>query len=182
VIALDSNILIYARRKEAPHHAEAWRLLEDLANGAAPWAIPWPCVYEYLKVVTHRRIFDPPTDLEKALVELDSLFKSPSLTLLGEGPTHPSHLHAAVAAGRATGNLAHDAHIAALVVEHGVRELWTADRDFARFVGLRIRNPFEKTQLGEPAAIYRTRIGPGRGMRGVKAARGARRARAGRRG
>lgn len=170
MIALDSNILVYARRKEARHHAEAWKLLEELANGDARWAIPWPCVYEYLRVVTHRRVFDPPTDLEKALDELDSLFKSPSLTLLGEGPAHAAHLRTAVTSGRAAGNLAHDAHIAALAVEHGVREMWTSDRDFARFPGLRVRNPFERSRLNEPAASYRGRR-PGRARARPAAAR-----------
>ncbi|MBI3450197.1 MAG: PIN domain-containing protein [Acidobacteria bacterium] len=157
MIAIDSNILVYARRKETPHNAEARRLLEELATGEAAWAIPWPCVYEYLRVVTHRRVFVPPTELNQALDELDALMESPALTLLGEGPTHAAHLRLAVGSGRAVGNLAHDAHIAALCVEHGVRELWTADRDFARFPGLNVRNPFEPRGLHEPRAPYRTR-------------------------
>ena len=76
------------------------------------------------------------------MADLDSLLGSPSLILLGEGRAHRSHLVRVVREGRATGNLAHDAHIAALSVEHGVRELWTLDRDFARFPELTTRNPF----------------------------------------
>ncbi len=87
-------------------------------------------------------MFDPPTDLERALDDLESLLASPSLVLLGEGPAHSGHLLRAVRDGGASGNLAHDAHIAALVVEHGVRELWTLDRDFHRFPGVRARSPF----------------------------------------
>ena len=87
------------------------------------------------------RVFDPPSDLDEALNDLDSLLSSPSLTLLGEGPAHPSHLRRMVMGGRTIGNLVHDAHIAALALEHGVRELWTVDKDFTRFPGLRIRNP-----------------------------------------
>jgi hypothetical protein len=146
VIALDTNILVYARREEAPHHTDARTLLARMAEGADPWALPWPCVYEFLRVVTHPRVFDPPTDLDAALEDLDSLLASPSLMLLGEGPSHPGQLRRAVLRGRATGNLAHDAHIAALVVEHGVRELWTVDRDLERF-GIRVRDPFRE---GEP--------------------------------
>ncbi|HEU4385390.1 MAG TPA: TA system VapC family ribonuclease toxin [Anaeromyxobacteraceae bacterium] len=142
MIAVDTNVLVYARREEAPFHAQARRLLTELAEGDSPWALPWPCVYEFLRVVTHPRVFQPPTDLEVALEDLASLFESPSLALLGEGPGHPSHLTRAVGAGRATGNLVHDAHIAALLVEHGVREFLTADRDFARFPGLAARDPF----------------------------------------
>lgn len=157
MIALDTNILVYARREETAHHARARRLLAELAEGDAPWALPWPCVYEFLKVVTHPRVFSPPTDLDVALEDLDSIFSSQSLELLGEGPGHAGHLRRMVHAGRAAGNLAHDAHIAALALEHGVRELWTSDRDFARFPGLRIRNPFEGPRLSERVVGYRPR-------------------------
>jgi len=142
LIAIDTNVLVYARREETAHHRRARSLLRKLAEGDEPWALPWPAVYEFLRVITHPRIFSPPTGLSDALEDLESLFRSPSLNLLGEGPAHPEHLRRAVREGRATGNLAHDAHIAALAIEHGVTEFWTTDRDFARFPGLRSRNPF----------------------------------------
>ncbi len=144
MIAIDTNILVYARREETVHHRRARALLRTLAQGDEPWALPWPAVYEFLRVVTHPRVFSPPTELTDALEDLESLFGSPSLTLLGEGPAHPEHLRRTVSDGRAVGNLAHDAHIAALAIEHGVTELWTTDRDFARFSSLRSRNPFSR--------------------------------------
>lgn len=142
MIAIDTNVLVYARRKEVPEHEPARAILQELAEGHRPWAIPWPCVYEFVRVVTHARVFDPPSALEDVLEDLDSLLSSPSLVLLGEGPRHTVHFRRSIADGRARGNLAHDAHIAALAMEHGVDELWTADRDFARFPGLRVRDPF----------------------------------------
>ncbi len=142
MIALDTNILVYARRKETPFHRQAYKVLRELASGDNHWGLPWPCVYEFLRIVTHPRVFDPPTPIEDAIEDLESLFQSPSLVLLGEGPAHPAHLSRVVRAGHASGNLVHDAHIAALVIEHGVQEFWTTDRDFTRFPGLRIRNPF----------------------------------------
>jgi toxin-antitoxin system PIN domain toxin len=144
LIALDTNILVYARREELPGHEKAYALLAELAEGSAPWALPWPCVYEFLRVITHARVFEPPTDLDAALEDLQSLLASPSLVLLGPGPAHPSHMVRAVEEGRASGNLVHDAHIAALLVEHGVRELWTLDRDFTRFGGIRIVDPLQR--------------------------------------
>ena len=159
MIALDTNILVYARRAESAHHTAAAKLLKTLAEGDVPWALPWPCVYEFLRVVTHPRVFDPPTPLDAALEDLDSLLDSPSLSLLGEGPSHPAHMIRSIESGRAVGNLAHDAHIAALAVEHGVSELWTTDGDFARFPGLRSHNPFLTPQVNEPRAGYRVRRG-----------------------
>ena len=143
MIAVDTNILVYARRVEAPFHARARQLLEELAHGDRPWALAWPCIYEFLRVVTHPRVFDPPTDVDVALEDLEALIEAPSLVVLGEGPSHAVSMRQAIVTARATGNLIHDAHIAALLLEHGVRELWTADRDFSRFPGLRIRYPFD---------------------------------------
>ena len=141
MIALDTNLLIYAHREETPRHSESVRVLRGLAEGVEPWGLPWPCIYEFLRVVTHPRVFDPPTDLETAVEGVRSLLNSPSLVMLGEGRDHLGHLVTMMREGRATGNLAHDAHIAALVREHGVHEFWTTDRDFARFVGVRTHNP-----------------------------------------
>lgn len=142
MIALDTNILVYARREELPHHKKALEILTFLAVGPKPWALPWPCIYEYLRVVTHPRVFHPPTDIDTALLDLESLLNSPMLVLLGEGSSHQAHMQLVIESGNASGNLVHDAHIAALLIEHGVIELLTADRDFARFPGLRTRNPF----------------------------------------
>jgi hypothetical protein len=144
MIALDTNILLHARREELPHHEEALALLRKLAEGPEPWALPWPCVYECLRVLTHPRVFDPPTEPGAALQDMVSLLRSPSLLLLGEGSLHAGHMARMVESGAASGNLVHDAHIAALALEHGVTELLTLDRDFDRFRGLRTRNPFSR--------------------------------------
>lgn len=144
MIAIDTNILIYARREETLYHREAKELLKNLAEGEELWAIPWPCIYEFLRVVTHPKIFDPPTLLDMAIEDIGSLIESPSIVLLGEGVDHFTHLRHMVSSGRTIGNLAHDAHIAALIREHGIDELWTTDKDFTRFPDIRIRNPFIK--------------------------------------
>ena len=86
MIALDTNILVYARRKETPHHPAALKLLRELAEGDTPWALPWPCVYEFLRVVTHHRVFDPPTPVVAALEDLDQLLTSPLARVAWRGP------------------------------------------------------------------------------------------------
>ncbi len=140
--AIDTNVLVFAEIESAPEHEVARELLRELAEGPSPWAIPWPCIYEFLRVVTHPRVFDPPVPAPHALAEVRRLIESPTLLLLGEGPRHLETMEHVIDDSGATGNLIHDAHIAALCLEGGVSELFTGDRDFARFAGLRVTNPF----------------------------------------
>lgn len=141
--AVDTNVLVFAEVRSGPHHQTALRLLRDLAEGAAPWAIPWPCAYEFLRVVTHPRIFHPPVPMDRALRDLDRVMSSPSLHLLHETRRHRGFLNEVIRSSGATGNLVHDAHIAALCLEHGVTEFITGDRDFARFGRLTVHDPFD---------------------------------------
>jgi len=140
--AVDTNVLIYAEVRSSPWHGAARRLLTDLAEGVLPWAIPWPCVYEFLRVVTHPRIYHPPVPLSVALGDLRRVLESPALVLLHETPAHPDVMMRVLEESGVSGNLVHDAHIAALCLEHGITELITGDRDFARFPALAVRNPF----------------------------------------
>lgn len=141
MIALDTNVLVHAHRQDSPWHGPARETLKTVAEGTAAWAIPWPCVHEFLAIVTHPRIWAPPSPVESALDQVEAWRESPSLVLLHEGEGYWVHLREMLAQGRIDGPRVHDARIAALCREHGVRELWTADRDFSRFGALRTRNP-----------------------------------------
>lgn len=141
MIAVDTNILVYAHRQDSPFHEAALFRVKGLAEGAANWGIPWPCLHEFLAVVTHQRIYAPPTPLLRALDQVEAWLESPTLVVLAEGPTHWATLRDLLAGGRVTGGQAHDARIAALCRQHGVRELWSADRDFSRFPGINVTNP-----------------------------------------
>jgi toxin-antitoxin system PIN domain toxin len=143
VIALDTNILVYAHREDSSLHRPAYGRLAELAEGRAAWAIPWPCVHEFLAIVTHPRIFDPPSPLAKALGQVEAWLESPTLALLGEAEDHWPVLRRLLEAGRVSGPRVHDARIATLCLSHGVRELWSADRDFSRFPDLPVRNPLQ---------------------------------------
>ncbi len=140
--AVDTNILVYAEITSSLHHRRARQLLTELAEGDAAWAIPWPCVYEFLRVVTHPRVYHPPVPPAIALQDIRNVLASPSLLLLSETPRHSAVLHQVMQQSGVAGNLIHDAHIVALCLEHGVGELLTGDRDFARFAGLRFTDPF----------------------------------------
>jgi predicted nucleic acid-binding protein len=113
VIAVDTNLLVHAHRKDSPWREPAAARLRGLAE-QAPWAIPWPCLHEFLAIVTHPRLYAPPTPVPIALDQVSAWLESPSLMLLG---------------------------VAALCRHHGVRELWSADRDCSRFPQVTVRNP-----------------------------------------
>lgn len=139
MIAIDTNILVHGHRAESPWHEAATRCLRQTAVG--PWAIAWPCLHEFVSIVTHPRIFDPPTPLPDALRAVDGWLAAPTLALLAEREDYWPVLRGLLAKGRITGPRVHDARIAALCLQHGVTELLTADRDFSRFPQLRTRNP-----------------------------------------
>ena len=141
MIAVDANILVYAHREDSPFHPAAFRCIAGLAAGAASWGIPWPCLHEFLAIVTHPRIYRPPTPLARALDQVDAWLESPTIALLTESAAHWATLRTMLAAGRVAGPMVHDARVAALCRQHGVRELWSADRDFSRFAGLMVANP-----------------------------------------
>lgn len=141
MIAVDTNVLVYAHREDSPWHTAAYASLAALAQGRAAWAIPWPCLHEFLAAVTHTRIYSPPSPLERALAQVEAWLESPGLVLLTEAEGYWSELRATLTAGRVAGPQVHDARIAALCTLHGVQELWTLDRDFGRFPTLKVRNP-----------------------------------------
>ena len=142
MIAVDTNLLVYAHRRESRHHAAAAALLRTLAEGDAPWAIPWPCCYEFLSVVTNPRIWrDDATTSEQAWRQLAAWIASPSLRLIGETDGFPEILERFVRRPRVLGAVVHDARIAAICVAHGAEALLTLDRDFSLFPELRTRDP-----------------------------------------
>ncbi|MFP4483855.1 MAG: type II toxin-antitoxin system VapC family toxin [Spirochaetaceae bacterium] len=142
MIAVDTNILVYAHRGDSAFHGPAFEAVRSLAESDTPWAVPWPVVHEFLAVVTHPRIYSPPTPLSEALMQVQIWMGSPSFAALAEpAGVYFRHLQHLVEAAQATGPRVHDARIAAICLSHGVDELWTADRDYSRFPVLTVRNP-----------------------------------------
>lgn len=141
MIAVDTNILVYAHRAESTWYQRADACLRGLMETGLPWAIPWPCLHEFLGIVTHSRAYVPPTPLELAIGQVELWLEAPGLVLLGVASGYWPLLRSVLQQSQVTGPRVHDAHIAALCLHHGVSELWTADRDFRRFRGLNVVNP-----------------------------------------
>lgn len=140
MIAVDTNVLIHAHREEMAKHRAAFHLIRKLAEGHSLWGIPIFCLGEFLRVVTHHRVFSPPSSLDEALAALQHLQESPNLRVLLPGEHFWPLFDQTLKESNATGNLVFDAQIAALCLEHGVTSLISEDRDFTRFHGLSV-NP-----------------------------------------
>jgi toxin-antitoxin system PIN domain toxin len=137
LIAVDTNVLVYAHQERLRKHESALRRLTELAEGHAGWAIPVFCLGEFLRVITHPRLFTPPYSADEGCVALERILASPSLTVILPGPDFPTLLSAAIREANAAGNLVFDAQVVAVCRENGVSALLTEDRDFDRFRSFR---------------------------------------------
>lgn len=145
MIAVDTNILVYAHRVDSPFHKEALTSINGLAESQSSWAIPWPCLQEFFAIVTHQRIYSPPTPINVATEAIDAWLTAPNLVLLTEADSHWDHLSQLIKTRKISGPQIHDAKIAAICLAHRVSSLWTADRDFSRFPELKCDNPLYRT-------------------------------------
>lgn len=146
MFVVDTNVLVYAANASAAEHAVCRAKLDAWRQGTFPWCLTWPILYEFLRVVTHPRVFADPWRVGDAWRFVDTLLASASVQVLV--PT-PRHSDTAAGALRETpglsGNLLHDLHTATLMREHGIRRIYTRDADFHRFKFLEVVDP-----LAEP--------------------------------
>ena len=144
MLAVDTNILVYAHRREAREHAAAQQIVRSMAEGDDAWAIAWPCLYEFFSVVTNTRIWkDAASDPDQAAAQIQAWVASPSVRLIGETEDFWVVLQNLLWRPRVRGPVAHDARIAAICIAHGVEALLTRDRDFSLFPELVVRNPLD---------------------------------------
>ncbi len=144
MIAVDTNILVYTHREDSVFHSEADRQLTELSESGSPWAIPWPCLHEFLAIVTHPKIYSSPTPLKDALIQVDCWIECPSLHVIGEFEGYWDHLKEQLTATKMVGPQIHDARVVAICLQNNVKTLWSADRDFNRAKGLTVFNPLIK--------------------------------------
>lgn len=153
MIVPDTNLLIYAINRDAPHHERARAWLEDLLSSAEPVGLPWLVLIAFLRLTTHPRIFETPLATEAALDYVNHWLAQPCARALDPGERHWLILSQLLRKDGTAGNLTNDAHLAALAIEHGAC-LHTADTDFLRFPDLNVHNPLTTPRLQEPTGTY----------------------------
>jgi toxin-antitoxin system PIN domain toxin len=140
VILVDANVLIYAGVASFPQHERAREWLDARLNGAAPVGLPWPSLLGFLRVTTNPRVFARPAPLAEAWRRAQAWLDCERAWIPQPGERHREILGGMLAQPGVQANLVHDAHLAALAVEHGLI-LCSTDGDFGRFAGLRWENP-----------------------------------------
>ena len=140
--AVDTNLLVYAHRRDVRYHSEAFGVLRSLTESREPFGIPWHCLTEFLSVVTNaRRWQGTDTSTKRAVEQVEAWLGAPGAVALGEGPGFARTWSEVMRESGVSGGQVHDARVAAGCLHHGVSELLTADRDFSRFPRLKTRNP-----------------------------------------
>ena len=139
MIAVDTNILVYACNTSSRAHGRALAAMERLVDEPA-WGLPWIVAGEFYSVLTDARLWREP-QIDAALSALDAWISTPGARLLSEPPGHWPRLRTLLAGARPLGPKVHDARIAAVCLAAGVSELWSSDRDFSWYPQLKVRNP-----------------------------------------
>lgn len=142
MILPDVNLLIYAYNRDAPHHAEAKVWWEELLSSDLPVGLPWATALGFVRLMTHRAVLVTPLPAGLAMAHVRSWHLRPNVSVLEPGPRHLELLEQLFEALGTAGRLTTDAHLAALAIEHQC-ELCSNDADFARFPGLRWRDPLK---------------------------------------
>ncbi len=142
MIALDTNILVHAHRPEMSHHSEAVHAISELARSGKAWAIPFHCLVEFVAVVSNRKIWLEPSPHPIIVDQVAAWREAPRMRILGDEEGAWQAFAECLVTARPVGGAVHDARIAACCLAYGVSELWTIDRDFGRYAGLKSKNPF----------------------------------------
>ena len=142
---LDANILLYTSDETSEYHPRARAFVERLATGDELVYLFWPTVMAYLRIATHPAVYEKPLSPGDAVANIDRLLDLPHVQTAGEHDRFWSMYQQVAAEADARGNVVSDAHIVALMTENGVRTIWTHDRDYRRFTGIEVRDPFDES-------------------------------------
>lgn len=139
-LLLDANLLIWAHHRQFPQHRAARAWLADVVSEVPVVGIPWGSILAFVRISTHPRVLERPLDVPTAIASVREWLDQPAVTIPTPGERHVDLFADLMLRGKATGNHAPDAHLAALALEHGM-VLASADRDFARYAGVRWTDP-----------------------------------------
>jgi toxin-antitoxin system PIN domain toxin len=139
---VDANVLLYASDETSPFHPRALTFLEELARGTTLVYLFWPTAIAYLRIATHAAVFARPLPVDAAIGNVEALIALPHVQTTGEHDRFWETYRDVTEAAPVSGNLVPHAHLVALMRENGVRTIWTDDRDFRRFDGIEVRDPF----------------------------------------
>ena len=140
--SFDVNILLYASDNTSPYFKRANSFIESCMTQQEVFCLGWPTVMSYLRIATHPAVFSHPLSPEEAMANIETLLNLPHARFLSEEERFWDAYRATTAEAPTRGNLVPDAHLAALLRHHGVKILYTNDRDFLKFSFLDVRNPF----------------------------------------
>lgn len=140
--AIDANLLLYASDESSPLHGRAVELLDEIVIGPEITYLFWPVAMAYLRIATHPAIFGRPLADAEARANLDALLALSHVQAIGEDDTFWARFTEVAEDVRPSGDLVSDAHLVALMLANGVRTIWTRDRDYRKFTGIRMRDPF----------------------------------------
>lgn len=140
--AIDANLLLYASDSQSAFHERAVAFLRRAAEGPELLYLPWPVVMAYLRIATHPAVFREPLSPSEATANVQALLRLSHVRTLGEADGFWESWCRVTRGLVVRGNLVPDAHLVALLLQHGVATLWTHDRDFQKFEGVRVRDPF----------------------------------------
>jgi toxin-antitoxin system PIN domain toxin len=139
----DVNILVYATHRASPFHDQAKALVERFVAGPGLVYLLWPVALGYLRIVTHPGLLEAPLAPAVAAANIDQFVAQPHVRLVGERDGFWPVYRRVADAVKPKGNLVPDAHLVALMHQHGIATIWTHDRDFRKFDGITVRDPFE---------------------------------------
>ncbi len=140
--SLDVNVLLYASDRASDRYERARSFVESCAAGPEILCLTWPTLMSYLRIATHSRIFSAPLSPAEALANVSALLGLPHVRALSEQDRFVDAYKHVAGDIPVRGNFVPDVHIAAILFQHGVRTLYTSDRDFRRFRSLDVRDPF----------------------------------------
>jgi len=142
VILVDANILLYAEDQTSPQHDAAVQWWDKKLSGSDPVCVCWPVISAFIRIGTNPRVYEHPLSLDQALNRVHSWLAQPCVRVISPTERHWLVFQKLLREANAAANLVTDAHLAAIAIEHGC-EMNSTDSDFAKFSGLRWRNPLK---------------------------------------